>query len=150
MSPLSTTEPSPAETERGWPRWAPPAATGAVMAAATAYTTVMNPNTSSAFPLCPLRALTGIDCPGCGGLRAVHALTHGHVVDALDFNAMAVIVLPVLAVAWVLWMGRSLGLRLPQVRLGPRTGIAVIAAMIVFGVVRNLPVDALEVLRSSA
>lgn len=120
------------------------------MAAATAYTSLMNPNTSSAFPLCPLRALTGIDCPGCGGLRAVHALTHGRIVDALDFNAVAVVVLPVLAVAWALWMGRSLGLRLPQLRLGPRVGVAFMVALIVFGVVRNLPVDALEVLRSSA
>lgn len=119
------------------------------MAAATAYTTVMNPNTSSAFPLCPLRYLTGIDCPGCGGLRAVHALTHGRLVDALDFNAVAVAVLPVLAVAWVLWMGRSLGLRLPELRLGPRTGIALMVVMIVFGVARNLPVGFLEVLRSS-
>jgi hypothetical protein len=35
---------------------------------------------------CPLRALTGLLCPLCGGLRATHALAHGEVAQAWSLN----------------------------------------------------------------
>jgi hypothetical protein len=38
------------------------------------------------IPLCPLRALTGLLCPLCGGLRAAHALVHGRVLEAVALN----------------------------------------------------------------
>lgn len=47
-----------------------------------------NPTTAGFFPVCPLYALTGINCPGCGLTRGFHALFHGDVLTALHFNAM--------------------------------------------------------------
>lgn len=35
---------------------------------------------------CPLRALTGIPCPACGGTRACDSLLRGHVMDAFLAN----------------------------------------------------------------
>ena len=39
----------------------------------------------------------GVRCPGCGSLRALHALAHGDLKAALAFNAPLVIALPVIA-----------------------------------------------------
>ena len=50
------------------------------------------------FPKCPFRLLTGLQCPGCGSQRALHALLHGDIAGAWRFNAMLVAFIPVLAV----------------------------------------------------
>lgn len=85
-----------------------PLAVGALALCATAYVGLVDPNEPGHYPLCPTKALTGLDCPGCGGLRATHALVTGDVVGALDHNAFVVLVLIPLAVAaWVAWLVRS-------------------------------------------
>ncbi len=38
------------------------------------------------FPKCPVKLLTGLQCPGCGIQRAAHALLHGDVIGALSQN----------------------------------------------------------------
>ena len=43
-------------------------------------------------PACPFKALTGIPCPGCGGVRAITALLHGHFLEALYTNPLSLIV----------------------------------------------------------
>ena len=45
-----------------------------------------DPSTAGFFPVCPLFALTGLACPGCGMTRGLHALLHGDVLTALDYN----------------------------------------------------------------
>ena len=52
------------------------------------------------LPPCPLRALTGWYCPGCGSLRAMHQLLNGNVGAALAMNPFAVIAFPSSAMAW--------------------------------------------------
>ena len=46
------------------------------------------------FPKCPLKMLTGYDCPGCGSQRAIHALLTGRPADAWHYNALMVAALP--------------------------------------------------------
>ena len=41
-------------------------------------------------PICPFKAVTGLDCPGCGGTRAAHQLFTGHLGAAADLNVLAV------------------------------------------------------------
>ena len=48
----------------------------------------------SLFPKCPLRELTGWNCPGCGATRAAHELVHGHIRAALHLNALFVLAIP--------------------------------------------------------
>ena len=55
-----------------------------------------NPASSSFYVPCPFHELTGLYCPGCGSLRAIHHLLHGHVVTALRLNALMVLLLPFL------------------------------------------------------
>ena len=61
---------------------------------------------------CPLHASTGLFCPFCGGLRCVAALSHGDVAAAASMNVVVLLLLPVLAVWWLLgvraaWSGGS-------------------------------------------
>jgi hypothetical protein len=49
------------------------------------------------YPVCPIRALTGWRCPGCGSTRALAAMLSGRFADALHYNPLAVILWPVLA-----------------------------------------------------
>ena len=52
------------------------------------------------YPLCPIHKYLGLLCPGCGATRALAALLHGHLAEALHLNALFVLLLPfALAVA---------------------------------------------------
>ncbi len=55
------------------------------------------PTDDSFYPKCPFHSITGLQCPGCGTLRGLHALSHGHVVEAFRLNALMVIALPIAA-----------------------------------------------------
>jgi hypothetical protein len=122
------------------PRWIAPVGVGVVVAAGTAYTGLADPNSSDPFPLCPLKAGTGWDCPACGALRAVHALCRLDVAAAVDHNLLFVLAVPFLVAGYAVWLGRSLGWPLPRVSLPRGLYPALVALAIAFAVVRNLPI----------
>ncbi len=64
---------------------------------------------------CPFRALTGWDCPLCGGTRMGGALLHGDVQAAFGFNPLAFVALVILGVLGALWTVEAAGG--PSVRL---------------------------------
>jgi hypothetical protein len=108
--------------------------------AATAVVALVDPNEGGHYPTCPLLALTGIYCPFCGGLRAVHDLAHLDLAGALDRNPLAVLVLPVLAILWLLWAQRAFtGRQLLRLRPPSWWGWATVGVLAVFMVLRNLP-----------
>ena len=83
------------------------------------------------FPTCPFHALTGLHCPGCGSTRALHALFTGHPIQAAGFNLLAVLAVPV--VLFVL-------IRRPSTdKLRQRWILAILAVVILFGILRNIP-----------
>lgn len=51
--------------------------------------------TGSGIWQCPIHALTGYYCPGCGGTRALLALGRGDVATAAHQNALVLVVIPV-------------------------------------------------------
>lgn len=117
-----------------------PAAVGAVGLAAAALLHLRDPHGAGSYGYCPFLAVTGLPCPGCGGLRAVNDLTRGDVVGALSSNALAVGLVVVLVVAWLLWVvRRAQGRRDRMIVVGGRTGAAVLVVMLVFGVFRLTP-----------
>lgn len=57
---------------------------------------LVDPATSPFVPRCMFHTLTGLECPGCGSQRAIHALLRGDFVAAWEYNALVVAgILPV-------------------------------------------------------
>lgn len=102
-------------------RWLAPVGIGLGVAATTLALRLRDPHQAGTWGLCPLRALTGLDCPLCGGLRAVNDLTHGDLAAAWFSNALLLVSLPVLVGLWLWWLIASLtGSRSPiQIISGP-------------------------------
>lgn len=81
-----------------------PAAVAGVAAAGCAAVWFGDPTTpGGVLPVCPFKALTGLDCPACGGLRMVYSVMHGDVLGALYYNAVALVALGFLTVCFVAW-----------------------------------------------
>jgi hypothetical protein len=100
---------------RGWRAAAPapsagiagPLATGALALLGVGVVALVNPEEPGTYPTCPFLAITGWWCPGCGTLRAVHALAHGDLATAADRNLLAVLAVPLLAAGWARWLART-------------------------------------------
>ncbi len=59
--------------------------------------------------LCPFRAVTGWDCPLCGGTRMGSALLHGEIGAAFAFNPLALLLIAGLGLLGLLWGIEVLG-----------------------------------------
>ena len=118
----------------------PVAGLGAAGLAAGVMLYAVDPNQPGHYPTCPFLAVTGLYCPGCGSLRAVHDLLHGDVPGALARNPLAVLAVPYLVVALVTWVMRRTGHPAPRSTQLPAWTIwALLALVLAFGVARNLP-----------
>ena len=116
-----------------------PLGVAAVTLVGTGYVAAVDPNAVGHYPTCPFLAITGWYCPGCGALRAVHALAHGDLMTALARNPFVVVALGYVVVAWVLWLERTVRGR-PVRWLAPAWVLySVLGAILMFGVLRNLP-----------
>jgi hypothetical protein len=98
-----------------------------------------DPAENAFYPLCYFHAWTGLWCPGCGGLRGMHELLHGHLLAALKFNALMVLCL----LGWLGYVIKS-AVIFRQFRIFPKSlaGRHVwlfVAIVLFFGIARNLP-----------
>ena len=117
-----------------------PVAAAGVALAATTYVGLVDPNQSGHYPTCPFLFITGYYCPGCGSLRAVHALTHGDVGAAVGLNVLAVVGMVLAATIWGRWVLRSWRGQ-PRTRVAPAwTLYLALGVVVVFWNVRNLTV----------
>jgi hypothetical protein len=118
-----------------------PLLSAATLVAASVALHLRDPHVSHSWGVCPLYALTGIYCPGCGGLRGVNDLTDGHVAQAASSNLLLVLALPFAAVFFARWSyGAWTGRAVRAVPAMPRavtTGLVLLA--VAFTVARNLP-----------
>ncbi|MER7698235.1 MULTISPECIES: DUF2752 domain-containing protein [unclassified Streptomyces] len=134
--PVFARTPVPASRTR---RLATPVGILAAVAGAFAYVGTVDPNESGHYPVCPLLKLTGLLCPGCGGLRSAHAFIHGDLGAAFAANAIATAGYFLFAAVWVLWLVRAWRGRPLRIGLAPAWWWGVGAVLLVFTVVRNLP-----------
>jgi Protein of unknown function (DUF2752) len=120
--------------------------TGGILAGGLALSAVFAA-TGIGLP-CPFLALTGWQCPLCGGTRMGSALLSGDLATAFAANPLALVVVAVLAMLSVLWIVELLGgpaLRPPRpvVERLPRVPAAVwlvlgAAVAVAYAVLRNL------------
>ncbi len=99
-----------------------------------------DPHQAGSWGTCPVKMFTGLDCPGCGSLRAINDLTHLELASAASSNLLLVAAVPLLVVVWALWMKLSWQGRSWMPGAGWRIfpyGVAALA--LVFTIARNLP-----------
>jgi hypothetical protein len=109
------------------------------LAGAGAVLYFFNPSTHGFYPVCEFHALTGLNCPGCGGTRAVHQLLHGHILQALQDNALVVLSLVMLAGRGIWFAARTRRNRPVAPFLPPKGWWTFLVIVIVFAGLRNLP-----------
>lgn len=116
-----------------------PAAVATAAGVVVGTLAVVDPNQPGHYPTCPFLALTGMYCPGCGSLRAIHDLAHGDPSDAMARNPLAVVAVAGLLVAYAAWTRRLW-------RGEPRSWVAppwllylMLAGVVAFWVLRNVP-----------
>ncbi|MCP4710493.1 MAG: DUF2752 domain-containing protein [Planctomycetes bacterium] len=102
---------------------------------------LFNPSEAGFYPSCLFHAFTGWYCPGCGSARGLHQLLHGHPLTAFSLNPLMVLCLPFLTYALLsrvlfLWTNRYL----PNVFLPTRWIWALLTVIILFWILRNIPI----------
>ena len=91
------------------------------------------------LPKCFFHELTGLYCPGCGVQRSFHALLNGHILNAIDYNLLFILFLP-LIIFFILAF--SLGRKHPSTSFiyKPIFSFTVVIVVVSFWVLRNIPV----------
>jgi hypothetical protein len=115
---------------------------GAGLVAGVLY--LFNPAEYGFYPRCLLHTTTGLNCPGCGALRAAHQLLHGHFRAAFVLNPLLVVLSPLFVWMSVAFLVRTLAGQTLKHPFAHRWWMwALLAVVIGFGLCRNLPFAAL-------
>ena len=122
-------------------RYASAALTICVLVAAFAALVLFyfDPRQYHFYPICLFHQTTGLLCPGCGALRAMHQLLHGHLAAAFYFNPMFIVSLPFLfcyGARFALQKARNQPL---SIGLRPGWLWLILLAVLLVSVLRNLP-----------
>ena len=123
--------------------------TAPAILAACALTLVyaVDPRTSGNYPPCLFLFVTGCYCPGCGTLRALHALMHGNLREALGYNLLSVALFPLLGATYGYGLAHTVSRwPIPSLRVSQHTAWATLAVILAFWLLRNLPVSPFSML----
>ena len=105
----------------------------------------VNPADSSIYPPSPFRLLTGgLFCPGCGTLRALHQLLHGHLLAAIDLNLLMVLSLPLIAYSYLVYSSHALFKPqqwFPPIYTPAKWIWVILGVILTYWILRNIPVE---------
>ena len=106
-----------------------------------AIISIWPPAQSSFYPLCPIHEFLHLACPGCGATRALAALLRGHLLEAMRWNALFVVLLPLGLAGAVVSYGRAIRAgEFHWPKIPSSTLYGTLFAGAVFTVVRNMAV----------
>lgn len=91
---------------------------------------------------CTFHQVTGLQCPGCGGQRALHYMLHGELFTALRYNALFVIFTPFFIYLYVILVevyGLKQQLYLNNFFFSGKFGWVVLILTMSFFILRNIP-----------
>lgn len=132
------------------PTAAPLAVAGLAVAVCTVLAVVDPEDRTLWTPRCPFRAATGLDCPGCGGTRALTALFRGDPLLAVSHNLLTVLLLPLLVWGWTGWLRHRAGRRTTRPDIPTWAAWTLAIGVPAFMLLRNLPWAPLAWLGSGA
>ena len=97
------------------------------------------PEQYSFYPACPVYRYLHLYCPGCGSTRALAALLHGRVLEAMHYNPLFVALLPLLLVFAAVVYGKAViknEIQWPQI---PKPALTLLLGIVAFfTIARNL------------
>ncbi|WP_300079494.1 DUF2752 domain-containing protein [Propioniciclava sp.] len=129
----------PSSVAGRWSRLRSPLVAAGGVAAVCVATWLRDPNVAGSWLTCPFLLTTGFYCPGCGTLRALHALLGGDVATAWAFNPGLLAALPLFFVVWVTAVRRA-WLGVPRVWTPPARLLNVLPVVIAgYWILRNVP-----------
>lgn len=99
-----------------------------------------NPNDVNFLPECPLYFTTGIYCPGCGSQRATHQLLNFNIFGVLQQNVLYFISLLILGYNLIVTgLNAIFKKNMYNYIYHPKTPLIILAIIIVFWILRNIP-----------
>lgn len=115
------------------------AAVSLLTAAAIIGLYMINPEESIYSPKCLFYMFTGLECPGCGSQRAIHALLHLRPGEAFRYNAVLVLFIPFLLLLCLSRFFRNALPTLYDKLTGRKVTWAVLGVIIAWWIIRNIP-----------
>jgi hypothetical protein len=99
-----------------------------------------DPTHSLLAPKCTFHMLTGLDCPACGGQRALHSLLNGEVWLSFRYNPFLWLCVPYVVLLFYAILFRGVCARRLYDRLTSTAAIVTFLVLyLLWWVVRNLP-----------
>ena len=91
------------------------------------------------LPKCIFHELTGLYCPGCGGQRSLHALLHGRILTAINYNFLFVLLIPLLVYFMFIFIsGKKYAAS--SFIYKARFSLGIVIIVVSFWILRNIPV----------
>lgn len=99
----------------------------------------VNPAENFIYPPCWFKEVTGLYCPGCGGLRSAHQLLQGNFLNALDYNLLIIFVFPLSVYLFLSQLRLFIfGKQLRELPSGKALISAAVVIMLTFWILRNI------------
>ena len=108
---------------------------------------VLNPTEHEIFPRCVFNSVTGYYCPGCGSQRAIHSLLHLNFAGVVgnNFLFLPAVLLLIYHYSFV-FLNKKFSWKLPNIFYFKSTPWIILAIIILFWILRNLPVYPFNIL----
>jgi hypothetical protein len=91
------------------------------------------------YPPCPVYRYLHLYCPGCGATRALAALLHGRLAEAMHYNPLFVMLLPLLLLfAGVVYWSAVTRNRIEWPQVPASWAASMLTVMAAFTLLRNL------------